>query len=249
MRGAISMLAVCVVSSVQVEAQTVRSGPAFLLNGQEHPSERTTRFHGVSLVDVEPRPARIEVQAIRQTGSARSRMRRGGGMLFGAALGLAAHEAGHVAANALYGSDMFVKKVDTVGIPFFAIAHRKQLLPRQEVVVASAGLWVQSALSEWVLTRAPRLRHRSAPIRKGVIGFHAVTSALYGVAGLAGVGPMERDTRGMAARGAISERWIGVAVLAPGLLDTYRYYRPSSTWAKWASRIAKVMMVAPLVVR
>ena len=110
-------------------------------------------------------------------------------MLFGVALGLAAHEAGHVAANALYGSDMFVKKVDTVGIPFFAIAHRKQLLPRQEVVVASAGLWVQSALSEWVLTRAPRLRHRSAPIRKGVIGFHAVTSALYGVAGLAGVGP------------------------------------------------------------
>ena len=70
------MLAVCVVSSVQVEAQTVRSGPAFLLNGQEHPSERTTRFHGVWLVDVERRPARIEVQAIRQTGSARSRMRR-----------------------------------------------------------------------------------------------------------------------------------------------------------------------------
>ena len=59
MRGAIWMLAVCVVSSVQVEAQTFRSLPAFLLNGQEQPSERTTRLHGVSLVDDEPRPARI----------------------------------------------------------------------------------------------------------------------------------------------------------------------------------------------
>jgi hypothetical protein len=37
----------------------------------------------------------------------------------------------------------------------------------------------------------------------------------------------------------VDERAIGAIVLAPALIDTYRYFRPESRWATWASRIAK----------
>ena len=37
----------------------------------------------------------------------------------------------------------------------------------------------------------------------------------------------------------VDERAIGVIVIAPALLDAYRYFRPDSRWAKWASRVVK----------
>ena len=74
------------------------------------------------------------------------------GLLAGAALGFVAHETGHVATNLALGSDMYVKQVKGAVLPFFAIAHRDALSPHGELMVSSAGLWIQSAAAEWILT-------------------------------------------------------------------------------------------------
>ena len=53
-------------------------------------------------------------------------------------------------------------------------------------------------------------------------------------------GPVERDTRGMASGIGIDERYIGAMVMAPAVLDAYRYVRPESRWAPWVSRAVKI---------
>ena len=62
------------------------------------------------------------------------------------------------------------------------------------------------------------------------------------------MGPPERDTRGIAVGLGMNERWVGLTVLAPGVLDAYRYYRSTSPWARWLSRVAKEAFVVPLMV-
>jgi hypothetical protein len=42
----------------------------------------------------------------------------------------------------------------------------------------------------------------------------------------------------------IPEPVVGLIVLTPAVLDSYRYLNPRSRWAKWASRGAKVAGVA-----
>ena len=168
------------------------------------------------------------------------------GFILGAGLGFVAHESGHLLANGVLGTDVYFKKVTAAGLPFFAIAHREVLSPRQEFAVSSAGFLAQFASVEWVLTRTPEMRDRPASVSKGVLAFHLGTSAMYAIAGLGHLGPLERDTRGMATSLGIDERWVGVAVLAPAMLDTYRYFRPSSKWVRWASRISKIVIFIPL---
>lgn len=170
-------------------------------------------------------------------------------VLLGAGLGWGIHEGGHLLANWVFRSDVYVKKVDGGGIPFFAIAHRGVLPAWQEQVVSSAGFWTQFAAAEHILTRSPEIRSRQAPVRKGQLAFHIGLSILYGAAGLGQFGPPERDTRGVAHGIGVNERWVGVAVLAPGVLDAYRYYRGSSRWARWASRAAKMVLVMPLLTK
>ena len=166
--------------------------------------------------------------------------------VLGVGLGFVAHESGHLLANGVLDTDMYFKKVTAAGLPFFAIAHREVLSQRQEFAVSAAGFLAQFASVEWVITRTPQLRRRPASVSKGVLAFHLGTSAMYGIAGLGHLGPLERDTRGMATSLGIDEQWVGVAVLAPAILDTYRYFRPSSKWARWASRISKIVILIPL---
>lgn len=168
--------------------------------------------------------------------------------LAGGALGLVAHEVGHLTLDVAFGADPRLERVDFHGIPFFAISHRADLPRRQEFVISSAGFWVQHAGSEWILTRRPGLRRERAPIAKGVLAFNVLASAAYAGAALARTGPPERDTRGMAVSSRIDERLVGVLVLTPAVLDGWRYYRPEARWVKWASRAVKVGMVI-LVVR
>ena len=85
---------------------------------------------------------------------------------------------------------------------------------------------MQQATNEWLLTARPRLRYEQAPFAKGVFAFNVGASAVYSVAAFAQTGPPERDTRGMAESARIDERWIGVVVLAPAVLDTWRYFDP-----------------------
>src|SRR6266545_1779405 len=155
--------------------------------------------------------------------------------LAGAAVALAMHEAGHVAADVMFGEVPGVKKVSLAGIPFFAITH-DTLSPAREFGVSSAGFWVQEASTEILLTHVPELRRKDAPFAKGLLTFNTLASVAYAGAAFARVGPAERDTRGMADAARLREPWIGAIVLAPAVLDAVRYYKPETRWLRWASR-------------
>jgi hypothetical protein len=167
--------------------------------------------------------------------------------LAGGVIGLGLHEAGHLVANLALGENPGLRKVDFHGIPFFAITHRSGLSPRREFVISSAGFWVQHAENEWLLGRRPDLRHTRAPLAKGVFTFNVLTSAAYAGAAFARTGPVERDTRGMAASSRVDERWIGALVLAPAVLDAWRYFHPDAKWAAWTSRGLKIGMVVMVI--
>jgi len=173
---------------------------------------------------------------------------RFGKVILGGVAGLGVHEAGHLVANWAFEEKVRVKKVDYKGIPFFALSHAPDLSPRREFVVSSAGFWAQYLYSEQILTHHPNLKHEQSPFRKGMLTFHVVTSLVYSGAALGKTGPTERDTRGMATSRRIDERWIGALVLAPALLDVYRYFNPDARWATWTSRGVKMGSVA-LVIR
>ena len=114
-------------------------------------------------------------------------------------------------------------------------------------MISSAGLWMQYADSEWILTAKPDIRHEHAPYLKGILAFDLATSTVYSIAAFGTFGPPERDTRGMAVslgKDGWPEPVVGVLVLAPAALDGYRYFHPEAKWAKWGSRGAKILSVA-----
>jgi hypothetical protein len=160
--------------------------------------------------------------------------------LTGAALALVAHEGGHVVFDAVFGAKVDVVAIHFGPFPFFAVSHPAGLPPREEFTISSAGFWVQEAGDEWMLTSRPNLRAEHAPLLKGMLAFNVLNSVGYAIVAFAEAGPYERDTRGMAQSIGVSERGIGAVILAPALLDAYRYYRPNARWAVWASRAAKV---------
>jgi len=163
-----------------------------------------------------------------------------GGFLAGIAVGLGAHEGGHLLFDVAFDADPGVKRVEFHGIPFFAITHRAGLSRRREFAISSAGFWVQHGTNEWLLTRRPRLRTEHAPFTKGVFAFNVGASAAYSAAAFARTGPGERDTRGMAISARMDERWIGAVILAPAVLDTWRYVDPEARLPVWLSRAVKV---------
>ena len=167
--------------------------------------------------------------------------------LTGAAAGLGAHEGAHVIADLAFGEKPGLEKVDFHGIPFFAITHRSGRPLHEEFVISSAGFWMQNAGNEWLLTKRPQLKSEQAPFTKGYFAFNVLASVAYAGAAFAKTGPEERDTRGMAAASRWDERWIGAMILAPALLDAWRYYHPDSKWATWSSRGVKVGMVLMVV--
>jgi len=166
--------------------------------------------------------------------------------LGGALVGLAIHESGHYALERALGADPYVKRVDTAGIPFFAVSYRKEVTPRQEYAIASAGFWMQHAMAEAILAKYPNLWKEAPTAVKGAFAFHLVTSLIYAYAALAKSGPPERDTLGMAHGLGINERWVGVAVLLPAALDLYRSFHPNTPWATWSSRGVKIGFVFAL---
>ncbi len=163
--------------------------------------------------------------------------------LAGAVTGLATHETGHVIVDLAVGEKPGLRKVDFHGLPFFAITHSSGLPPRREFAISSAGFWVQHAENEWLLRGGGGRGRPGTPFTRGLFAFNVITSAAYAGAAFARTGPEERDTRGMAASARVDERVIGALVLAPALLDAWRYYHPGARWAAWTSRGVKVGMV------
>jgi hypothetical protein len=167
--------------------------------------------------------------------------------LAGGALGLTMHEGAHLVFDAAFDAHPHVERVHFGPFPFFAISHRSDLSPRREFTISSAGIWAQEATNEWLLTRRPQLRHEHAWLTKGVLGFNVLTSVGYAMVAFAKAGPVERDTRGMADSIGVDERAIGLIVLAPAVLDAYRYFRPESRWAAWVSRGVKAGSVVLVI--
>jgi hypothetical protein len=163
--------------------------------------------------------------------------------LAGGAVGLVMHESGHLLFDAIFDANPYVTGVHLGPVPFFAIAHRSDLSPRREFTISAAGFWVQESVDEWLLTRRPQLRDQHAWGMKGLLAFDVLNSVGYSLVAFAKAGPSERDTRGMADSIGIDERIIGALVLAPALLDSYRYFNRGSGWAAWTSRAVKVSSV------
>lgn len=166
--------------------------------------------------------------------------------LAGGAAGLVVHESGHVATSALFGAHPGTEPIHYGGIPFFAVTHTP-VSRTKEFVISSAGLWMQHAGSEWILSARPDLRHESSPFLKGMLVFNSATSAVYATAAFGRLGPPQRDTLGMATslgRRGWREPAVGVFVLAPAVLDGIRYFRPDQKWAAWASRGSKAVFMA-----
>jgi hypothetical protein len=159
--------------------------------------------------------------------------------LAGGGLGLVMHEGGHLFFDVAFDANPYVERIHFGPFPFFAVTHRTGLSPRREFTISSAGFWVQSATSEWILTAHPDVRHEHAPLLKGVLAFNVLNSVGYAFVALAKAGPAERDTRGMADSIGVSERTIALVVAAPAVLDAWRYLDPESRAAKWSSRLAK----------
>jgi hypothetical protein len=157
----------------------------------------------------------------------------------GGALGLGAHEAGHLIVDGAFGAAPGLRKVSFGPIPFFAITH-DPVSPVREFAISSAGFWMQHAASELLLSRHPQLRQQHAPLLKGVLAFNVLASVAYAGAAFAEIGPDERDTRGMALSTRVREPWIGAMILGPAVFDAARYYKPDVVWLRWASRAAKV---------
>lgn len=163
--------------------------------------------------------------------------------LGGATVAFVAHELSHVAADVAFGAPVSIRRVEFHGVPFFAVAHPATVTRRQEYVISSAGFWSQHASSEWLLSRHPRLRDEHAPLAKGVLAFNVLTSTGYALAAFAETGPAERDTRSVAIGAGVSEPVAGAFILAPALLDTWRYYHPQQRAVAWVSRGVKVGLV------
>ena len=150
------------------------------------------------------------------------------------------HETGHLIFDVIFDADPYIKRVHLGPIPFFAISHRGDMSPRREFTISSAGFWMQEGANEWLLTRRPSLRDEHAWGAKGLFAFNVLNSVGYSLVAFAKGGPPERDTRGMADSIGVDERFIGALVLAPALLDSYRYFNRGSGWAAWTSRATKI---------
>ena len=166
----------------------------------------------------------------------------------GAILALALHETGHLVFDGVFAAQPRMEAIRFGPFPFFAVTHRSGMPPREEFAISSAGFWMQEATDEWFLTRrwcrdtavGCSFRDDRTWLAKGMFAFNLLNSVGYALVAFAKAGPTERDTRGMADAIGVDERAIGVVILAPAVLDAYRYFRPNSRVAVWMSRGVKI---------
>ncbi len=161
----------------------------------------------------------------------------------GAFVALLGHESGHLITNAAIGTDLYLKGVHYGPVPFFTIEPGRRLDRHEHYITASAGFNGQHLMNEWLLTTHPNLRRENDPFLKGIATFNFWLTMGYAATAFAGTGPVERDTKGMADSLGWNERWVGVMILVPTMLDRYRYDHPEAKWAKTASRLSKLFII------
>jgi hypothetical protein len=178
--------------------------------------------------------------------AARPNRRWGGnpGQYFsGAFVGLLSHETGHLIANYAQDTDPFLMSVHYGFIPFFTIEPGRHLTNHEHYLTSSAGFNAQHLVNEWLLVKHPHLSDEDEPFLRGLATFNFWLTMGYAATAFARTGPNERDTKGMADSLGWNETYVGLLILAPTILDTYRYKHPDCKWARTASRLSKLLVI------
>ena len=161
----------------------------------------------------------------------------------GAFVGLLSHETGHLIANCAQDTDPFLMSVHYGFIPFFTIEPGRRLTNHEHYLTSSAGFNAQHLTNEWLLVKHPRLRDEDEPFLQGLATFNFWLTMGYAATAFARSGPNERDTKGMADSLGWNETYVGLLILTPTILDTYRYQHPDCKWARTASRLSKLLAI------
>jgi hypothetical protein len=187
--------------------------------------------------------------------------RRIGIGLAGAFAAFLAHEAGHVTVNLLTGNVPHFDGLLVGGfVPFFAISpdlycdhdhphcykrngetYHAGLRGRFSIV--TAGFNVQHLTNEIILSLHPQIRYQEAPFKKGMLLFNVFLSWFYSIGAWSRLEDPHGDLIGASRASGINEGVLSAFLLAPAILDTYRYIFPAQRWAPWASRTMKVAFI------
>jgi hypothetical protein len=164
-------------------------------------------------------------------------------LLLGAGVGLGLHEASHLALDYALGADPTIVGVKLGPFPFFAIQPRNVRNNQQRYSIAMAGFMMQDLYSEVILHARPRLREQHHPMLKGMLAMHVGLMLGYAITGFAGVGPPQSDVNTMSRALGVPQWGIGLLLIVPAAVDTYRYFVPDSRWAPWVSLGGKLSMI------
>lgn len=164
-------------------------------------------------------------------------------LLLGAGTGLVLHEGGHVLMDYAVGAEPTFVPVKLGPFPFFAIQPSHLETNQQRYTVAMTGFMMQDIYSELILHIDPRLREHHHPFLKGMLAFHVLLNTGYAITGFANIGPAQSDVNTMARSLGVPPWSIGLMLIAPALVDTYRYFVPDSRWAPWVSMGSKLTMI------
>lgn len=177
-------------------------------------------------------------------------------LALGATSGFVGHELGHVIADVQTFHHPTFHGTKTGPFYFFAIQPCCGTLSNaEEYFIASAGLTVNNVASEIILQTLPDIRSRHSPFLKGVLLVDVGLSVGYAISGFVQSArpqgfPAQSDVGSMS-RALGAQPWqVGLMVLAPAVVDTYRYFFPHSYWAPWVSLESKLLMtgvVLPLL--
>lgn len=164
-------------------------------------------------------------------------------LLLGAGIGLALHEGAHLALDYALDTKPIVVPVSLGPFPFFAIQPTDIRNDQQRYSIAMAGFMMQDLYSEIILHADPRLREHHRPLLKGMLVMHVGLMLGYAITGFANIGPPQSDVNTMSRALHVPTWGIGLMLITPAAVDTYRYFVPNSRWAPWVSLAGKLSMV------
>jgi hypothetical protein len=176
----------------------------------------------------------------------------------GAVTAFLLHETGHVLANLMLGNVPHFRGTMVWGFfPFFVIAPditcRGDSCVKRDgqhfasgrnggYFIVTAGFNIQNLTNEILLTNDPYLAERYAPFRKGLLAFNLFLSTIYALGTYTGLEAPNGDLRGASQHSGIHEAWLATLLMVPTVLDAYRYFHPTATWAAWVSRAGKATL-------
>jgi hypothetical protein len=165
--------------------------------------------------------------------------------LLGAGAGYAAHEMGHMFTDLMLGKRVDFVETHLGPFPFFAIQPCCNLSNQELYVIASAGFLTQDVSSELILWISPRIRSQRHAFLKGVLALDIGLSLGYAISGFLPnrYVPAQSDVASMSRALGVPPWQVGLMLLVPAMVDTYRYLVPNSVWAPYVGVQSKLLML------